>query len=174
MKLENRTSFSATTPIKSFWKNYWLKEVDVCQKANSQFVQTLFILRKKSKGVFGRNWRRQFFYHNIFDISQSQHRIVRVSKGSYKKTFAIKLFQFLRVKDTAMLYLPRRSENLQKKLTCLVNSLLDLLKTFDHASKCIQVPKVDSGSQSQNTISLLVTITISLNIQMDKFVNCSD
>ena len=31
------------------------------------------------------------FYH-IFDISQSQHRIVRVNRGSNKKTFAIKLF----------------------------------------------------------------------------------
>ena len=34
------------------------------------------------------------FYHIIFDISQSQHRIVRVSRGSNKKSFAIKLFQF--------------------------------------------------------------------------------
>ena len=25
-----------------------------------------------------------YFYHNIFDISQSQHRIVRVSRGSNK------------------------------------------------------------------------------------------
>ena len=33
-----------------------------------------------------------YFYHNIFDISQSQHRIVRVSRGSNKKSFAIKLF----------------------------------------------------------------------------------
>ena len=35
-----------------------------------------------------------YFYHNIFDISLSQHRIVRVSRGSNKKSFAIKLFQF--------------------------------------------------------------------------------
>ena len=38
------------------------------------------------------------FYHNIFDISQSQHRIVRVSRGSNKKSFAIKLFQFCDLK----------------------------------------------------------------------------
>ena len=25
-----------------------------------------------------------YFYHNIFDISQSQHRVVRVSRGSNK------------------------------------------------------------------------------------------
>ena len=34
-----------------------------------------------------------YFYHNIFDISQAQHRIVRVSRGSNKKSLAIKLFQ---------------------------------------------------------------------------------
>ena len=39
-----------------------------------------------------------YFYHNIFEISQSQHRIVRVSRGSNKKTFAIKLLQFCDLK----------------------------------------------------------------------------
>ena len=34
------------------------------------------------------------FYHNILDISQSHHRIVRVSKGSNKKLFAFKVFHF--------------------------------------------------------------------------------
>ena len=34
------------------------------------------------------------FYHNIFDIFQSQHPIVCVSKGWNKKTFAIILFEF--------------------------------------------------------------------------------
>ena len=41
-----------------------------------------------------------FFYHNIFDISQSQHRIVRVSRGSNKKSFAMKLFQFCDLKTS--------------------------------------------------------------------------
>ena len=55
-----------------------------------------------------------YFYHNIFDISQSQHRIVRVSRGSNKKSFAIKLFQFCDLK-TATLYPSRRSQYLQKR-----------------------------------------------------------
>ena len=38
------------------------------------------------------------FYHNNFDISQSQHRIVRVSRGSNKKSFAVKMFQFCELK----------------------------------------------------------------------------
>ena len=39
-----------------------------------------------------------YFYHNILDISQSHHRIVRVSKGSNKKSFAFKVFHFCDLK----------------------------------------------------------------------------
>ena len=35
-----------------------------------------------------------YFYHNILDISQSHHRIVRVSEGSNKKFSAFKVFHF--------------------------------------------------------------------------------
>ena len=34
------------------------------------------------------------FFHKTFDISQSQHRLARVSKGSNRKPFAIKFFHF--------------------------------------------------------------------------------
>ena len=91
-----------------------------------------------------------YFYHNIFDISQSQHRIVRVSRGSNKKSFAIKLFQFWDLK-TQQRYILQEEVNISKReLTCLVEKLRDFLKTFDHASKCIQIPlpkpKVEIGS----------------------------
>ena len=33
-----------------------------------------------------------YSYHNIFDISQSQHRRTRVDEGSKKNSFAVKLF----------------------------------------------------------------------------------
>ena len=35
-----------------------------------------------------------YFYHKIWDISQTHHQIVRVSKGSNKKSFAFKVFNF--------------------------------------------------------------------------------
>ena len=35
-----------------------------------------------------------YFYHNVLDISQPQHRLIRVRKGSKKETFEFKLFQF--------------------------------------------------------------------------------
>ena len=90
------------------------------------------------------------FYHNIFDTSQSQHRIVRISKGSNKKSFAIKLFQFCDWK-TQQRYILQEEVNISKrKLTCLVDSLRNFLKTFDKACKCIQIllskPKVEIGS----------------------------
>ena len=90
------------------------------------------------------------FYHNIFDISQSQHRIVRVSRGSIKKSFAIKLFQFCDLK-TQQRYILQEEVNISKReLTCLVDNLSDVLKTFDQAGKCIQIPlpkpKLEIGS----------------------------
>ena len=66
----------------------------------------------------------------------------------------------------------------KRQLSSLVNSLRDFLKTFDKASKCYKFqygnPKSRLDLQSQKTISLVVTITISLNIQIDKFVHPSD
>ena len=119
-----------------------------------------------------------YFYHNIFDISQSQHRRVRVSRGSNKKSFAIKLFRFCNLKPQQRYILQEEVNISKRELTCLVNNLRDLLKTFYQASKCIQIPlpkpKVEIGSQSQKTISLLITLTIFLNIQIVKFVYHSD
>ena len=91
-----------------------------------------------------------YFYHNIFDISQSQHRIVRVSKGSTKKSFAIKLFQFCGL-ETEQRYILQEEVNISKReLTYLVDSLRDFLETFDQASNCIQIPrpkpKIEIGS----------------------------
>ena len=81
-----------------------------------------------------------FFNHNIFDISQSQHRIVRVSRGSNKKSFAIKLFQFCDLKTQQRYILQEVVKISKRDLTCLVDNLRDFLKTFDQASRWIQIP----------------------------------
>ena len=90
------------------------------------------------------------FYHSVFDISQSQHRIVRVSRGSNKKSIAIKLFQFCDLKTQQRCILQEEVNISKRELTCLVDNLRDFLKTFDQASRCIQIPlpkpKVDIGS----------------------------
>ena len=98
-----------------------------------------------------------YFYHNIFDISQSQHRIVRVSRGSNKKSFAFKLFQFCDLKTQQRFILRGEVFISKRELTCLVDSLRDFLKTFDQASKCIPIhlpkPKTEIGStMSKNNL----------------------
>ena len=55
-----------------------------------------------------------YFYHKILDISKSHHRIVRVSKGSNKKSFAFTVFHFLRFKVAATIYSQGRSQHFQK------------------------------------------------------------
>ena len=93
-----------------------------------------------------------YFYHNIFDISQSQHWIVRVSRGSNKKSFAIKLFQFCDLKTQQRYILQEEVIISKRELTCLVDNLRDFLKTFDQASKRIQIPlpkpKIEIGSKN--------------------------
>ena len=75
---------------------------------------------------------------------------MRVSRGSNKKSFAIKLFQFCDLK-TQQRYILQEEVNISKKeLTCLVDNLRDFLKFFDQASKSIQIllpkPKVEIES----------------------------
>ena len=55
-----------------------------------------------------------YFYHNVFDTSQCQHRMIRVSKGA-NKNFRNQVVPILRFKDTAALYPPRTNDYLQKQ-----------------------------------------------------------
>ena len=53
------------------------------------------------------------FYHNIFDTSQPQHLIVRVSVVSNKKSSSIKLFQFFDI-ETQQRYILQEEVNISK------------------------------------------------------------
>ena len=118
------------------------------------------------------------FYHNLFDPSQSQHRIVRVCRGVNKQSLTIKLFQFCDLKTKQRFILEEEVNISKRTVTSLVDGRRDFLKTFDNASKCIQIPyrspKLRLDLQSQQTISLLITVTISLNTQKDNLVHRSD
>ena len=117
-----------------------------------------------------------YFYYNFFDISQSQHRMVRVSRGSNKISFAIKLFRFCDLKAQQRYILQEEVNISERELTCLVDNLQDFLKTFDKVTSAYKFhyrsPKLRLDLQSQKTISLF--ITISLNIQIDKFIYLFD
>ena len=90
------------------------------------------------------------FYHNTFDISLSQHRIVGVSIGSNKRSFALKLLQFCNLRRQQRFILQEELKISRRKLGSLFHSLRDSLKTFDKANNCLQIPlqkpKIERGS----------------------------
>ena len=81
-----------------------------------------------------------YFYHIILDISQSHHRIVRVSKGSNKKSFAFKVFRFCDSKLQQQFMLKEEVSISKKEIESLLDSLSDFLKAFDQVKKVLQIP----------------------------------
>ena len=80
------------------------------------------------------------FYHNILDISKSHHRIVRVSKGSNKKSSAFDVFHFCNSKLQQRLILKEEVSISEKEMETLLDSLGEFLKVFDQANKVSQIP----------------------------------
>ena len=81
-----------------------------------------------------------YFYHNILDLSQSHHRTDRVSKGSNKKSFAFKLFQFCDSKLQQRFILKEEVSISKKEIESPLDSLGKFLKVFDQANKLSQIP----------------------------------
>ena len=81
-----------------------------------------------------------YFYHKIFDISQSHNRIVRVSKGSNKKSFAFKVFQFCDSKLQQRFILKEEGSISKNGIESLLDTLGGFLKSFDQANKVSQIP----------------------------------
>ena len=115
-----------------------------------------------------------YFYHNIFSISQSQHRLLRVSRRFNKKSFAIKLFQFSiywhsNVISSEKKWLYPKENSVVSSTVCASFSKL-LIKVASAYRFPYRSPKLRLDLQNQKSISLLITITISLNMQIDKIV----
>ena len=81
-----------------------------------------------------------YFCQNILDISQSHHRKVRVGKGSNKKSFAFKLFQFCDSKLQQRYNLKEEVSISKNEIESLLDNLGDFLKAFDQANKVSQIP----------------------------------
>ena len=81
-----------------------------------------------------------YFYHKIWAISLSHHRIVRVSKGSNKKSFAFKMFQFCDSKLQQRFILKEEVSISKKEIESLLDSLSEFLKAFDQTNKVSQIP----------------------------------
>ena len=81
-----------------------------------------------------------YFFHNVLDISQSDNRIVRVSKGSNKKSFAFKVFQFCDSKLQLRFFLKEEVSISKNEIESLLDSLGDFLEAFHQANKVSQIP----------------------------------
>ena len=90
-----------------------------------------------------------YFYYNILDISQSHHRIVRVSKGSNKNSFAFKVFHFCDSKLQQRFILKEECSSSKKEFGSLLDSLGEFLEAFGQANKVSQIslskPKFEIG-----------------------------
>ena len=81
-----------------------------------------------------------YFFHNILYISQSHNRIVRVSKGSNKKSFAFKVFHFCDSKLQQRFILKEEVSISKNEIESLLDSLGEFLQAFDQANKVSQIP----------------------------------
>ena len=81
-----------------------------------------------------------YFYHNILDFLQYHDRIFRVSKGSKKKSFALKVFHFCDSKLQQRFFLTEEISISKKEIESLLDSLGEFLKAFDEANKVSQIP----------------------------------
>ena len=76
-----------------------------------------------------------YFYHNILDIALIDNRIVRDIKGSNKKSFAFKLFQFCNLKNQQRFILEEEVSVSLKELAAILNTLRQFLKQYDKTVK---------------------------------------
>ena len=89
--------------------------------------QLFSIWEEKSKEFSDEIDVDSYFYHNVFDISQSQHRLARVTKRLQQKTSCIQFVPILRFEDTAALKFREESNILKRELKSLVDNLCDTL-----------------------------------------------
>ena len=76
-----------------------------------------------------------YFYHNILDILLIDNQIVQVSKGSNKKTFPFKLFQFCNLKNQQSFIFEDEESVSLKELAAFLHTVRQFLKQYDKTVK---------------------------------------
>ena len=112
------------------------------KKQNSSLCKLYSVYEENPEAFSDKTDVESCFYHNILDVSQSHHRIIRVSKGSNKKSFAFKVFHFRDSNYSCDLFSKKKSAFLKKKssLYSTLDSLCEFLKAFHQANKVSQIP----------------------------------
>ena len=109
-------------------------------KQISSFCKLYSIYEERPEEFLDETDVDSYFYDNILDISQSHNRLVRVSKGSNKKSFAFKVFHFCDSKLQQRFTLKEEVSISQNEIESPLDSLGEFLKAFDQANKVSQIP----------------------------------
>ena len=110
------------------------------KKQSSTLCKLYSVYEEKPEEFLDETDVDSYIYHNIFDILQSHHRIFRVSKGSNKKSFTFKVFQFCDWKLQQRYILKEEVSISKEEIESLLDSLGEFLKAFDQGNKVSQVP----------------------------------
>ena len=81
-----------------------------------------------------------YFYNNILDVTKTDNRLVRVSKGTNKNLFAIKVFKFCDLEAQQRFFLDEENSITKKKLAATLRRQRHFLKQYDHARKATLYP----------------------------------
>ena len=98
-------------------------------------MRTSSTFRRNTRKKFVRNRCRELLLSQQFGHFTAHNRRVRVSKGSNRKSFALKVFSILQFKITAAIFSKGRCQHFQKG-----NSLGEFLKAFDQVNEVSQIP----------------------------------
>ena len=104
----------------------WCKRYSVYEEIPEEFLEETDVV--------------SYFYHHFLGISEFHHRIVRNSRGSNKKSFAFKVFQFWDSKLQQQFILKDKFSIFKKEIESLLDSLGEFLKAFDQANKVSMIP----------------------------------
>ena len=110
------------------------------KKQNSSLCKLYSVYQEVPEECLNETDVDSYFYHNILNISQSHHRIVRDSKGSNKKSFAFKYFHFRDSKLQQRFILKEEVSISKKEFESLLDSSGEFLKALGQANKVSQIP----------------------------------
>ena len=110
------------------------------KKQNSSLCKLYSIYEEIPEEFLDETDVNSYFHHNILNILQSHHRIVRVSKESNKKSFAFKVFNFCDSNLQQRVFLKEEVSISTKENESLLDSSGEFLKAFDQANKVSQIP----------------------------------
>ena len=110
------------------------------EKQHSSLCKLYSVYEEIREEFLDETYVDSYFYYNNLHISQSHHRIFRVSKGSNKKSFAFKLFHFCDSKLQQRFILKEEVSLSKKGNDFLLDSLGEFLNAFDQANKVSQIP----------------------------------